>query len=101
MTESTQDRIEGESAEKSTGRRRSLIGVVKSDKMDKTRVVVVERRTAHSKYGKFVSHRSTYKVHDEKNETKAGDRVEIVECRPMSRDKRWRLARLIERPAEV
>ncbi|MCG5055504.1 MAG: 30S ribosomal protein S17 [Myxococcales bacterium] len=69
--------------------------------MDKTRVVVVERRTSHEKYGKFVNHRRSYKVHDENNETKAGDRVEIVECRPMSRDKRWRLARLIERPAEV
>ena len=98
MTEETQ----GESnAEKSTGRRRSLIGMVKSDKMDKTRVVIVERRTPHGKYGKYVNHRTSYKVHDENNETKAGDRVEIVECRPISRDKRWRLAKLIERSAEV
>lgn len=98
MTAETQGEA---TATKSTGRRRSLVGVVKSDKMNKTRVVVVERRTAHTKYGKFVTHRSTYKVHDENNETKAGDRVLIVECRPMSRDKRWRLAKLIERPAEV
>lgn len=98
MTAETQGET---TAEKSTGQRRTLVGVVKSDKMDKTRVVIVERRTAHAKYGKFVTHRSIYKVHDEKNETKAGDRVLIVECRPMSRDKRWRLAKLIERPAEV
>ena len=97
MTAETQGET---TAQKSTGRRRSLVGVVKSDKMDKTRVVIVERRTAHAKYGKFVTHRSIYKVHDENNETKAGDRVLIVECRPMSRDKRWRLAKLIERPAE-
>jgi len=88
-------------AETSTGRRRSLIGMVKSDKMDKTRVVIVERRTPHSKYGKYVNHRTSYKVHDENNETKTGDRLEIVECRPISRDKRWRLAKLIERSAEV
>jgi small subunit ribosomal protein S17 len=76
-----------------------MVGVVKSDKMDKTRVVTVERRYAHKKYGKFVTKRSSYKVHDERNETKAGDRVLIVESRPLSRDKRWRLKKLLQRPA--
>jgi len=78
---------------------RTMIGVVKSDKMDKTRVVVVERRFPHPKYGKFITRRSPYKVHDEKNETRAGDRVMIIESKPMSRDKRWRMLKLLERPA--
>ena len=82
-------------------RRRTLIGVVKSDKMNKTRVVAVERRYAHPKYHKFMTKRETYKVHDERNETKVGDRVLIVESRPLSRDKRWRLRKLLNRPAEV
>ena len=89
----------------STGRgkikRRELIGVVTSDKMQKTRVVLVERRLSHAKYGKYMTSRSKYKAHDEKNEYKAGDRVLIVEARPLSRDKRWRVEKLIERPQEA
>jgi small subunit ribosomal protein S17 len=81
--------------------RRELIGVVTSDKMTKTRVVLVERRLAHKKYGKFMTSRRKYKAHDEKNEYKTGDRVVIVESRPLSRDKRWRVERLIERPQEA
>jgi small subunit ribosomal protein S17 len=81
--------------------RRELIGVVTSDKMQKTRVVLVERRLAHKKYGKFMTSRTKYKAHDEKNEYKIGDRVLIVESRPLSRDKRWRVERLIERPQEA
>ena len=81
--------------------RRELIGVVTSDKMQKTRVVVVERRLAHKKYGKFMTSRAKYKAHDEKNEYKTGDRVVIAESRPLSRDKRWRVERLIERPQEA
>jgi small subunit ribosomal protein S17 len=81
--------------------RRELIGVVTSDKMTKTRVVVVERRLSHKKYGKFMTSRTKYKAHDEKNEYKNGDRVVIVESRPLSRDKRWRVERLIERPQEA
>lgn len=82
-------------------RKRTLIGVVLSDKMNKTRVVLVERRTSHGKYGKFLTTRKKYKVHDEKNQTKVGDRVEIVESRPLSREKRWTLKQLIERPQEL
>ncbi len=81
--------------------KRVLIGVVVGDKMNKTRVVVVERRLAHAKYGKYMTKRSKYKAHDEKNETRVGDRVEIIESRPLSREKRWRVERLIERPQEA
>lgn len=79
-------------------RRKTLQGVVKSDKMDKTVVVEVSRRTQHRTYKKFVNVRQRYKAHDEKNECLAGDLVEIVECRPLSREKRWRVSTLVERP---
>jgi small subunit ribosomal protein S17 len=82
-------------------RRRELVGVVTSDKMQKTRVVTVERRLSHAKYGKLLTSRKKYKAHDEKNEYKVGDRVLIVEARPLSRDKRWRVEKLIERPQEA
>ena len=82
-------------------RKRKLIGVVTSDKMNKTRVVTVERRLAHAKYGKYMTKRATYKAHDEKNEYRVGDRVVIVESRPLSRQKRWRVERLVERPQEM
>ena len=82
-------------------KRRELIGVVTSDKMQKTRVVLVERRLSHAKYGKYMTSRTKYKAHDEKNEYKTGDRVLIVEARPLSRDKRWRVEKLIERPQEA
>jgi small subunit ribosomal protein S17 len=83
------------------GSKRKLVGVVIGDKMDKTRVVVVERRLAHAKYGKYMTRRAKYKAHDEKNEYRVGDRVEIVESRPLSREKRWRVERLLERPQEA
>jgi small subunit ribosomal protein S17 len=78
-----------------------MIGVVTSDKMNKTRVVMVERRLAHTKYGKYMTSRTKYKAHDEKNEFRTGDRVQIVESRPLSRDKRWRVEKLITRPQEA
>jgi small subunit ribosomal protein S17 len=81
--------------------RRELIGIITSDKMQKTRVVLVERRLSHAKYGKYMTSRTKYKAHDEKNEYKAGDRVLIVESRPLSRDKRWRVEKLINRPQEA
>ena len=95
----------GASAPAETGRekgsKRKLVGVVIGDKMDKTRVVIVERRLAHAKYGKYMTRRAKYKAHDEKNEYHVGDRVEIIESRPLSREKRWRVERLIERPQEA
>lgn len=81
--------------------KRTLVGVVVGDKMDKTRVVVVERRLSHAKYGKYMTRRAKYKAHDEKNEFRVGDRVEIIESRPLSREKRWRIERLLERPQEA
>jgi small subunit ribosomal protein S17 len=81
--------------------KRVLVGVVVGDKMNKTRVVMVERRLAHAKYGKYMTRRTKYKAHDEKNESRVGDRVEIIESRPLSREKRWRVERLIERPQEA
>ena len=81
------------------GARKKKVGTVVSDKMDKTVVVRVERLVPHEVYKKFVRRRVTFKAHDEKNEFHVGDRVEIVETRPMSKDKRWRVARLIERLA--
>ena len=79
----------------------TYIGVVTSDKRDKTRTVVVDYLERHPKYGKFVRKQSKFHVHDEKNETKAGDRVEIANCRPLSKTKSWRLVRIVEKaPAE-
>ncbi|MCR4309346.1 MAG: 30S ribosomal protein S17 [Deltaproteobacteria bacterium] len=81
------------------GARKKKVGTVTSDKMDKTVVVRVERLVPHEVYKKYVRRRENFKAHDEKNEFRVGDRVEIVETRPMSKDKRWRVARLIERLA--
>ena len=82
-------------------RKRKLIGIVVSDKMTKTRVVLVERRFSHLKYGKFLTARKKYKAHDENNEFKTGDRVVIVEHRPLSREKRWKIIKLLERAQEA
>jgi small subunit ribosomal protein S17 len=78
-------------------RRRVKQGRVKSDKMDKTIVVLTETRVPHPVYKKVVRQSTRFKAHDEKNEAKAGDLVRIQECRPMSRDKRWRLVEILER----
>jgi small subunit ribosomal protein S17 len=72
-------------------------GVVVSDKMDKTAVVKVERRTTHPLYGKTVTRSERYHVHDEANDLNVGDTVRIVETRPLSKTKRWRLLDVIER----
>jgi small subunit ribosomal protein S17 len=78
-------------------RRRIKQGRVKSDKMDKTIVVVTERRVPHPVYKKVVRQSTRFKAHDELNDAKLGDLVRIQECRPMSRDKRWRLVEIVER----
>ncbi len=77
--------------------RRKLIGRVRSDKMDKTVIVEVVRFKREGIYKKYVRVRKRYKAHDEKNEFKTGDRVEIIESRPLSREKRWAVARLVDR----
>ena len=78
---------------------RRLIGFVRSDKMQKTVVVEVMRYKMDPLYKKYVKVRRRFKAHDEANEYKTGDRVEIIEHRPLSKEKRWKVARLIERPA--
>ena len=72
-------------------------GVVVSDKMNKTRVVKVTWRTTHPRYHKVMQHSERFHVHDEKNETHSGDRVEIMETRPLSKLKRWRVVRVLEK----
>ncbi len=81
--------------------RRTMVGEVTSDKMDKTVVVRVIHRVRSAQYMKYMTKRVKYKAHDEKNEYKTGDTVEIAESRPMSRDKRWRVMRLVERAREA
>lgn len=77
--------------------RKKRIGRVVSDKMEKTIVVAVETKVRHPLYGKTVNRTTKFKVHDENNEAKINDRVSIMETRPLSKDKRWRLVEIIER----
>jgi len=78
------------------GHRKTQVGVVVSDKMEKTVVVKVDRLVKHSVYNKYIKRSVKYKVHDEQNSSKTGDRVQIIECRPMSKDKCWSLKQIIE-----
>jgi small subunit ribosomal protein S17 len=78
--------------------RKTRVGTVSSDKSHKTVTVVVTRRAAHPSYGKQVTSTKKYHAHDEKNEYRVGDVVRIVETRPLSKTKRWRVVELIERP---
>jgi small subunit ribosomal protein S17 len=98
----TNDAAAGQSAvqPEQHGFRRKLIGRVKSNKCDKTVVVEVIRNSRDPMYKKYVRARERYKAHDEKNTYKVGDRVEIQEHRPISREKRWIVTRLISRQAE-
>ena len=89
MTEENQEVTVG-------GTRRSMEGTVVSDKGEKTIVVQVERTTRHPLYHKIIRKRKKYHVHDEANEAKVGDKVEIMGTRPLSKLKRWRLVRIIE-----
>ncbi len=82
---------------KSSVNRKIISGTVVSNKMDKTAVIQSQRKFAHPVYKKFVSRRVKYKVHDEKNTLDIGDVVRIVETRPLSRDKRWKLLEILEK----
>jgi small subunit ribosomal protein S17 len=82
---------------KPRGRRKTEVGVVASDKMEKTRRVEIERLVPHPKYGKFVRKKTVCHAHDEKNETRVGDLVEIMETRPLSKLKRWRIVRVVRK----
>lgn len=76
------------------------VGVVETDARDKSRRVVIAYRAPHPKYGKYVSRRTRLHVHDENNESKVGDKVEIVQCRPISKTKTWKLLRVVTPASE-
>ncbi len=78
-------------------KRKSYIGRVISDKMDKTVVLAVTRRIAHARYNKVVNRTTKFKAHDEKNECKIGDLVRFIETRPLSKEKRWKVLEIIEK----
>jgi small subunit ribosomal protein S17 len=82
---------------KERGIRKTLVGTVCSDKMDKTVVVMIERLVKHPRYKKYVKRRAKYKAHDERKECHIGDTVSIVETRPLSREKRWRVREIVKR----
>ena len=84
-------------SEQERGGRKERIGIVASDKMDKTVVVRVDTRVRHPLYGKITSISKKFKAHDEKNEARIGDKVLIAETRPLSRDKRWRVVEILEK----
>ena len=77
--------------------RKEKVGIVVSNKMDKSIVVEVRRRVKHPKYSKFINRRSTFVAHDTKNDCNEGDTVKIMETRPLSKRKRWRLVEILER----
>lgn len=77
--------------------RKTRIGIVSANKMDKTITVTVQRRLRHPLYGKFVKKSTKYMTHDEKNECSIGDVVRIMETRPLSKNKRWRLLEIVEK----
>ena len=81
------------------GKRKNVTGKVVSDKMDKTITVRCERLVKHPFYGKYVRRWTMYKVHDEENQARVGDTTEIMETRPLSKTKRWRLVRVLDRAA--
>lgn len=92
MAENTQ-----QVASETRGRRKVRTGLVISDKMEKTVVVAIERRMPHPQYGKMMTRTKTVKAHDEANEAKQGDTVRVMETRPLSKTKRWRVVEIVER----
>lgn len=83
------------------GRPKTRVGVVTSNKMQKTVVVSVERRTKHARYGKYIVTRQRYKAHDESQKLQVGDRVRISETRPLSKEKRWRVVETLEKAEQL
>ena len=86
---------------KERGLRKERTGLVISDRMQKTVVVAVERTVMHPKYKRYLKRRTRVKAHDENNQSRVGDRVLIVEGRPLSRDKRWRVSKILQRARTV
>jgi small subunit ribosomal protein S17 len=97
MSENQSEQVQGQAEARKS--RKARTGVVVSNKADKTVTVLVERRFAHPLYGKGVGRSKKYHAHDENNEYQIGDTVRIVETRPLSKTKRWRVVELIERQA--
>jgi len=93
--------MSGENMSEQRKIQRTLTGRVVSDKMDKTITVLIERRVTHPLYGKIVTRSKKYHAHDEKNECHEGDLVTIEECRPISKTKAWRVAKLVEKVGVV
>src|SRR5947209_1833048 len=89
--------VAGTAAQQPRSQRRTLVGVVTRDKMDKTRRVEIERLVKHPRYGKYIKRRTVCYAHDEANETRQGDTVEIMETRPLSKTKNWRLVRVVKK----
>ena len=81
--------------------RNRVIGMVTSDKVSKTRKVVFEYLARHAKYNKYVKRQTVLHVHDEKNESRAGDQVEVMSCRPISKTKTWRLVRIVVKGTQI
>ncbi|MDR0453114.1 MAG: 30S ribosomal protein S17 [Treponema sp.] len=86
-----------DTAKPARGGKKEFVGIVKSDKMNKTIVVAVETTTLHPLYKKYVKRVKKLKAHDEANDAKTGDRVRVVECRPLSKEKCWKLTEIVER----
>jgi small subunit ribosomal protein S17 len=101
MPESTNAPAPGSSAAADRGHKKERVGEVISNKMAKTIVVRVQRRFPHPQFKKVVTEFKKFYAHDEKNEARPGDRVRIVECRPLSRTKRWRLVQVVERNTDA
>jgi small subunit ribosomal protein S17 len=86
-----------EQAVKTQSGKKEFVGIVKSDKMNKTIVVAVETKTLHPLYKKYITRTKKVKAHDETNDARIGDRVRVVECRPISKEKCWKLVAVLER----
>jgi small subunit ribosomal protein S17 len=99
MSQTQQSHEQGASDTAPRNRRRVVQGIVSTDAMEKSIGVRVERMFKHPKYKKYIRRHSKVYAHDETNEARIGDRVEIMECRPLSKMKRYRLVRIVERPA--
>ena len=101
MAETTNTRATGAAGTtggaRERGTRKTRVGTVVSDKMQKTVVVAIERRFPHPLYGKMVTRTKRLKAHDEENSAKVGDRVRVMETRPLSKQKRWRVVEIVER----
>ena len=98
MTTATQSPTTGNQKRKLRNR---VIGVVVSDKVNKTRKVVFEYLARHAKYNKYVKRQTVLHVHDEKNESRVGDQVEVMVCRPISKSKTWRLVRIVTKGTQI